>query len=444
MADPRATRVLGVVLGATLWADGVWADPPAVRAPALPAVSQAPAEGPPRVSFAEAVALAMRSHPSVEAAEAQTRRAVALITEARAALLPTVTANAIYTRLDDDRRLQDRIILAANQLSANVQAIVPIYSARAWSGLHRAEDNAALSRVAALDARRSLGVAAARAWVAVSSQHRMVATTERALDNGRAHHDFARQRWEGGLSGRLDVVRAAQDLATLRMTLAGQRAALARLQEALGVLVGADGPRDAVDDIVIGAVPSVGAAMEEAGRRGDVRVLTTRVHNAERAVDASWAEYVPTLSAVLQPFYQNPPSLTQPLTGWQAQVVLSWPIFDGGLRSGLAQERRAARDEARALLDGAIRQARSEVRAAVVGIREADTRAEAAREASTLADEALGLAEAAYRAGATGNLDVLDAQRRARDARAAAFMAEDDAREARLTLLVASGRFPPR
>lgn len=91
-----------------------------------------------------------------------------------------------------------------------------------------------------------------------------------------------------------------------------------------------------------------------------------------------------------------------------------------------------------------MRQARAEVRAAVAAIAEADARAEAAREASSLAEEALTLAEAAYRAGATGNLDVLDAQRRARDARAAAFMAEDDAREARLNLLIASGRFPPR
>jgi len=434
---PDRRPVLALV--GLLWTAGLRADPPPAAVPAVsPTVPEAP-----RVGFSEAVAQAMRAHPTVEVAEAQARRAVALITEARAALLPTVNLNATYTRLDDDRRLQDRIILGANQLSANVQAIVPIYSARAWSGLHRAEDNAALARVSALDARRSLGVAAARAWVAVSSQHRMVATTERAIDNGRAHLDVARQRWEGGLSGRLDVVRASQDMATLRMTLAAQRAALARLQEALGVVMGVEGPRDAVDDVAIAGVPSTGEALEAAGRRSDVRVLQTRVHNADRAIDASWAEYVPALSAVLLPFYQNPATLTQPIAGWQAQLVLSWPIFDGGLRNGLAQERRAQRDEARALLEGAVRQARSEVRAAVAAIGEADARAEAAHEASTLADEALSLAEAAYRAGATGNLDVLDAQRRARDARAAAFMADDDAREARLNLLVASGRFPP-
>jgi outer membrane protein TolC len=440
MRDTRRRRWGGAALALALCGEGpsAEADPPVGAATAVEAAA------PPRVAFSEAVTQAMRGHPSAEAAEAQVRRAVALVHEARAALLPTVGVNATYTRLDDDRRLQDRIILGANQFSANVQAIVPVYAGRAWAGLHRAEDGVALARAAALDARRSLGLAAARAWVAVSSQHRMVATTERALANARAHHEFARQRLEGGVGNRLDVVRAAQEMATLRMTLATQRAARTRLQEALGVVMGVDGPRDAVDDLALEAVPGAAEALEGTTGRDDVRALATRARNAERAVAESWAEYMPSLTAVLQPFYQNPPTLTQPLTGWQAQLVLSWPLWDGGLRDGLARERRAQRDEAQSLLAGAVRQARADVRVAVAAIGEADARAEAAREASSLAEEALTLAEAAYRAGATGNLDVLDAQRRARDARAAAFMAEDDAREARLNLLIASGRFPPR
>ena len=52
------------------------------------------------------------------------------------------------------------------------------------------------------------------------------------------------------------------------------------------------------------------------------------------------------------------------------------------------------------------------------------------------------VADTAYRAGATSNLEVIDAQRRARDARASANSADDAAREARLNLLIASGRFP--
>jgi outer membrane protein TolC len=66
----------------------------------------------------------------------------------------------------------------------------------------------------------------------------------------------------------------------------------------------------------------------------------------------------------------------------------------------------------------------------------------AAREAARLAKRASALASLAYQAGATTNIEVIDAARRERDADVAAAQAEDAARQARLDLLVASGRFP--
>jgi len=48
----------------------------------------------------------------------------------------------------------------------------------------------------------------------------------------------------------------------------------------------------------------------------------------------------------------------------------------------------------------------------------------------------------AFKAGATTNIEVIDAQRRARDADTAVAVVEDTARRARLELLAAIGRFP--
>ena len=50
--------------------------------------------------------------------------------------------------------------------------------------------------------------------------------------------------------------------------------------------------------------------------------------------------------------------------------------------------------------------------------------------------------QATFEAGATTNLEVIDAQRSARDADAAAEIAADAVRRARLDLLTALGRFP--
>jgi outer membrane protein TolC len=47
-----------------------------------------------------------------------------------------------------------------------------------------------------------------------------------------------------------------------------------------------------------------------------------------------------------------------------------------------------------------------------------------------------------FRAGAATNIEVIDAERRARDADTAVAAAENDLRRARLDLLTALGRFP--
>jgi outer membrane protein TolC len=181
---------------------------------------------------------------------------------------------------------------------------------------------------------------------------------------------------------------------------------------------------------------------EAESRRTDVQAQKGRLQVAKHSESLNYTEYLPFLSAIAQPFYQNPPSLTVPLTGWQAQLVLSIPLYDGGLRYGRADERAVVSGEAQANLDGVLRQARSEVRTAFSGIVSAESSLASASRAARLAQQALDLAILAYRAGATGNLEVIDAERRSRDAAIQVAIAEDTLRQTRLDLLAASGRFP--
>ena len=53
-----------------------------------------------------------------------------------------------------------------------------------------------------------------------------------------------------------------------------------------------------------------------------------------------------------------------------------------------------------------------------------------------------GVSDVAFRAGATTNIEVVDAQRRARDADTVVALSENEVRQARLALLNALGRFP--
>lgn len=82
------------------------------------------------------------------------------------------------------------------------------------------------------------------------------------------------------------------------------------------------------------------------------------------------------------------------------------------------------------------------MRVAHEALRRAKQASAASRRAAELAAESVQLALIAYRSGATTNLEVVDAERRARDAALAAALEEDAVRQAHLDLLIASGYFP--
>ena len=82
------------------------------------------------------------------------------------------------------------------------------------------------------------------------------------------------------------------------------------------------------------------------------------------------------------------------------------------------------------------------MRVAFEAVKRADLALAAAKKSAALALEARELANVAYTSGAATSLEVIDAERRARDADTQAAVAEDTARQARLELLAASGKFP--
>jgi len=365
------------------------------------------------------------------------------VRQARAASLPTLTGNATAQFLDADRKQGTTTVSAAQALSLNVTLGVPVVAVQRWMAWLHAKDTATVLKVSAADVRRTLLVATARSYLTVVTQQRTLEVTDRAFKTAQAHYEYAHGRRQGGLGNRLDEVRAEQEVETTRAQAQLARSGLARAQEALGVLLAEDGPVDAAAEVALAEVPTVDEAVKEAtGRRSDLRILEARTDAAKALVKDSWADFMPTLTGNFVPFYQNPATTNLPQTGWQAQLILSLPLYDGGLRYGARAEREALEAQSQLALSAAQRQVASDVRAAFEVLKRADAALEAARRSALLAREALDLATQAYQAGATTNLEVIDAERRARDAETAATVAEDSARQARLDLLAASGRFP--
>ena len=123
-------------------------------------------------------------------------------------------------------------------------------------------------------------------------------------------------------------------------------------------------------------------------------------------------------------------------------MQLSQPIFEGCQRKGLRRERQAAFEASTLSLQQAQIEARSEVRIARAAVESRERALASARRASESANEVLKITVVAFEAGSTTNIEVIDAQRSARDQEAFVALAEDAVRQARLDLLVALGLFP--
>lgn len=396
----------------------------------------------PSLTFDEATQRALASHPTIASVDAELRRTRALVDEARAGWMPTLYGNAIYTRLDDDRLLSGRVVSARDQLSANLLLTVPIVYPQRWARESQAKLDVEAARTAAIDARRQLAATVGRACLLVQSQARSLDVAKRAQATAQAHAEFSTTRFQGGVGNRLDVVRANVEASSTAAQVEAARLGLAKAREALGALVGTDGPLDCAGSVVATRDASAAAVDDAAKKRSDVVARRARVASAERVVADRWADYAPQLAGTFQPFYQNPPSLVQPLTGWQAQAVLSVPLYDGGLRYGLDRERRARLDQARADLDATTRQVRSDVRAAAETWDRAQATLGLTQTTAAQAREALELVSSAFRAGATTSLEVVDAERKAEDAETQVVLQEFLLEQAKLDWLVATGKFP--
>jgi outer membrane protein TolC len=400
-----------------------------------------------RVSLREAVRRALERNPDIEQARAEINRAEGLMRVARASAMPTLVGNATYTRLDSDRTLVSggatRVIASQNQLGANLLLNIPILSFTSWTQWSQAKEGIEVARISVTEVRRRVAIAVGQTYLGIVAAKRLVQVEDRAATTARVHMEFVKKRIEAGTGHRLDLVRAQQELATAEGLRANSYSAMIRAQEALGVLAGDNGPLDVEDaprEIPLSStVPDERTVLS---RRDDVRAAEARLALQDRTVREGWTEFTPNLNAIFMPFYQNPPTLTVPQTGWQAQLVLSVPFYDGGARYGRQDQRRALAKEAGLTLDRTKRQALSEVRVARATVEQSRMAREAAERAAALARETLDLARQSYEAGVISELEVIDAERTARDVEAQAAAAEEASLQAELDLLAALGQFP--
>jgi outer membrane protein TolC len=437
----------GILSGTLLWNVHVaYAQAPANLPQAPPSPAQAPAapaQTPaiPRVEFDDAITRALEHNLTVAQALTSITHAELLVQQSRAVNLPTVTALYGNSTLNYSVALNGLVIQPRNQSTISGSVALSILNLSQWAAVQHARDQVDVAQVSTADVRRSVAAATADAYLAVIAARRQVDVDERALENARAHLDYAQRRVQGGVGSRLNEVRAAQAASQNETHLEATQLALIRAQEGLGVLLAADTPIDAGADPAFD-VPSTIDEREWMQARTDVQVQQATLKATERVVNDSWRDWVGTATASFVPQLVAPAGLFQPSKTWRFAISFAQPIYEGGLRRIDLKLRELQVDQTRIALNDVEVRARSEVRSAQESIERLTRGLDSARTSATQAAEVLTITNSAFEVGASTNIEVIDAQSAARDADSAAAIAEDALRRARLDLLVALGRFP--
>src|SRR6185503_2325337 len=199
------------------------------------------------VTFEEAIQRAVKNHPTVQQAAAGILQAEAILQQVRSRYLPSVDATFSTNVIDPVTQFSGTSINPRTQTVTSAGLSVPLFMPVRWAERNQAEDNVLVSVRAADEARRAVAIAAGEAYLAIITLRRVLELNERARDNATAHYMYANQRYEGGIGSRLNAVRAQQEVSADEAIVETARLAIRRGQEALGVLIAADGPADAAE-----------------------------------------------------------------------------------------------------------------------------------------------------------------------------------------------------
>ena len=394
-----------------------------------------------RVTFEEAVRRAIARNPTVAIAAADILRADGLLTQARSDARLHVFGNANSTTLNRSVEFEGTTVTPQTSVRAALDVRYPLYAPVIWARRVEAGDNRDVAVIGADEVRRQIAVAAAEAYLAIIARRRVIDANIRSREVAQAHLDLATELEQRGSGSRLNRLRAAQEVSIDSGFIETAQFALYSAQEALGVLLVADGPVDTAD-VPAFDIPTDVAASAALLARTDLKLFTAEQRAAERVLADNSKSYLPFLEGIFQPQTTYPSQFFVPANSWQALVQMNIVLFDSGYRAGERVIRQATVDAARAKVAGTTTQISSEVRTAREAVSSAERVLATERIASEQANQVVDIVNISFRAGASTNIEVIDAQRRARDADTNVAVAEDAVQRARFSLLNALGRFP--
>ena len=390
------------------------------------------------------VGLALQHSPSIASAQAALRQAQENADAARGGLFPAVDAGAGATRQKQSAALSNTASGAGPFTLYNASVSVS-YTLDLFGGVRRGiEAQLAQSdyQQAQLDSTYlALAGNVVTASLQEASLREQIRATEQIVDWQRKTVGIAEKQLQIGATALSDTLAVRSQLATTEATLPPLRAQLAATRNQLATYLGSTPAQLELSALTLDAVQlpqdiPVSLPSQLVDQRPDIRAASAQLHAASAQVGVATAAMLPQITLAGSGGSQalDRGNLFSAGTGvWSLGLNLTQPLFHGGELLHRKRAAQAGLDRAAADWQQTVLTAFQNVADALQAL-EYDAQTLAAQAtAESMAAQRLDLARQQYRLGATGYLNLLDAERSYQQARITLIQA----RAARLSDTVA-------
>lgn len=383
-------------------------------------------------SWQEAVRLARSQSSELAVAGAQIDLAVGQERSALARALPTLTGTGGVTRhllfgegvteFSTTGVKTGKIPDPSTTWNAGLALRVPVFAPQAWYDHGTAKRGKGAARLSHADAQRQVLAQTANAIVTVVTAERVAEISRVSLKSALSTLDLNQRRAKLGAASAVDVLRAEQEVTLTRSQVVQADEGVLRAREGLGLSLGSSDPYGVMPNIRVDALASdarsVCRPVADPDTRADVRAARARVEIAERNVKSTEYAFAPTVDLLSNLGWTSNERATanQEHVTWTIGGLLTWQLYDGGLRYGTRSTNQAQKRIADEQLTQSRRLARVEANQAQRAVEVATRNLAVAGKSRQLAAEGARLSRIAFVSGHGNSFDLIDADRRLRSA----------------------------
>jgi len=389
---------------------------------------------------------ALVNHPAIRSARENMNAGKGRVLQASSPYLPQITASTGYSENHAQGGAFGENITKSYTTTLSVNQVLYDFG-RTGNALDSAQFG---TQAAEMDVDRVVQevlLNVKQAYYALLQAKKLLGVAQKTLEQTESHLKQSEAFFRAGSRPKFDVTRATVDVNNARLGLINAKNTVRVNTIALFNAMGLDPVRDVeIEDIFSkpATLPSLDQAQSEAlTNRPEMLKAESDISAARSRLKAAQANYLPTLSA--NGAYNWAHGTQQmgsfngvPLQGdvqdsWNAGVMLSIPLFEGGLTRGRVGEARANELALEAQRDSLRQSVLLEINRAYADLESAAARIEVMDSSVKSALESLGLAEGRYKAGVGPSLEVTDA-------RVASMKAETDQVQALYDYQLAAAR----